>query len=330
MRRARQVAAGIIAVLLVWWLVRGLDTALVAAAFRRASLGAIVLAVAMVLATLVIGAFRWQLLFPEPRPRLAQAFAVLVCGQGINVLMPFRLGEVVRVTELLRVANVPAPVTAGTIAVERILDVIGAGAAVTTLLITTTVPAWADAPGRTLVALGVSAAAGLPLLVLLAPRLLGKTRGRTRRWGEGLAAALVRLMNPARALALVALTAAIVGLAAATNYVVFRAFGLPVPFSASFLLLVALQVGGTLVPSPGNVGVFHAIVVLVLGTWAVERPDALACAVVLHLVALGPKVGTGACAARRQLGRSTRARARRADGEMNSSTHAHITNGRVP
>lgn len=290
MRRLRPLVAGVAAMLLVWWLVRGVDAATVVAAFERASVAGIALAVMMVLATLVVNAVRWQLLFPPPRPSLSQSFAVLVSGQAVNVLMPLRLGEVVRVTELRRVANVAPPITVGTIAVERILDIIGAGAAVITLLITTTVPTWADAPGRTLVALAVTAAVGLPVLVILMPRLLPWTRGRARRWGEGLAASLTQLAHPARALWLVVLTAAIVGLAASTNHVVFRAFGIDVPFSASWLLLVALQVGGTLVPSPGNLGVFHAIVVLVLSAWPVARADALACAVVLHLVALGPKL----------------------------------------
>jgi uncharacterized membrane protein YbhN (UPF0104 family) len=84
--------------------------------------------------------------------------------------------------------------------------------------------------------------------------------------------------------------------AVSTNVLVFHAFDLHVPLITGLVLLVVLQIGTTVVSVPGNVGVFHYLTVLTLGAVNVPRSDALAVAVVLHAVSIGPKVLLGAIA----------------------------------
>jgi hypothetical protein len=74
-----------------------------------------------------------------------------------------------------------------------------------------------------------------------------------------------------------------VGLAVATNYVLFRAFDLSLSPMTALLLFAVLQIGGAPAATPGNLGVFHYPAVLVL----------VAYAVVLHAVALRPKIIAG-------------------------------------
>ena len=94
--------------------------------------------------------------------------------------------------------------------------------------------------------------------------------------------------------AIAALTAVIPVTAAATNLLVLQSFNLPVPGITAFVLLVVLQIGTAVVSVPGNVGVFHYLTVVTLAAWDVPQPTALAVAIVLHLVSLGPKVILGA------------------------------------
>lgn len=102
------------------------------------------------------------------------------------------------------------------------------------------------------------------------------------------------LMHPTRLLMVAFLTALIPLTAAGTNLLIFQGFGLPVPAIAALVLLVVLQIGTAVVSVPGNVGVFHYLTVVTLAAWDVPRPTALAAAVVLHAVSLGPKVVLGA------------------------------------
>jgi uncharacterized membrane protein YbhN (UPF0104 family) len=90
------------------------------------------------------------------------------------------------------------------------------------------------------------------------------------------------------------LTALIPVTAAGTNLLVLRGFGLPVPAITAFVLLVVLQIGTAVVSVPGNIGVFHYLTVVTLAAWGVSRPTAIATAIVLHAVSLGPKVLLGA------------------------------------
>lgn len=96
------------------------------------------------------------------------------------------------------------------------------------------------------------------------------------------------------------LTAVLPIIAATTNLLVLQSFGLPVPAIAAMVLLVVLQIGTAVVSVPGNIGVFHYFTVLTLAAWDVPRPTALATAVVLHIVSLGPKIVLAAFAARRR------------------------------
>ncbi len=74
---------------------------------------------------------------------------------------------------------------------------------------------------------------------------------------------------------------------------------LPVPVITAFALLVMLQIGTAVVSVPGNLGVFHYLTVVTLATWSVPTETAIATALVLHIVTLGPKIVLAAFAIRR-------------------------------
>jgi glycosyltransferase 2 family protein len=97
-------------------------------------------------------------------------------------------------------------------------------------------------------------------------------------------------------------------LSAVANDLLFRAFGLPLPFTAALLLLVVLQVGSVPPSLPGRLGVFNYLTVLTLGLYGVDRVPAAAYSLGLYTVAYVPKVLLGAaCLARRDWRRPVRA-----------------------
>jgi uncharacterized membrane protein YbhN (UPF0104 family) len=85
-------------------------------------------------------------------------------------------------------------------------------------------------------------------------------------------------------------------LAAGTNYLLFQAFNLTLPFGAALLLLVVLHIGIAPPSSPTRLGVFHSLTILGLATFGVDRALSLAYATVLHLIVYLPQILLGALA----------------------------------
>jgi uncharacterized membrane protein YbhN (UPF0104 family) len=129
-------------------------------------------------------------------------------------------------------------------------------------------------------------------------------KGVVQRGLSGLAG----LRRPRKALAACSWSALVWTLAAGTNYVLFRAFDLKLSVGAALLLLTLLHVGTAPPSSPGRLGVFHALTVLGLEAFDVDRATSLAYATVLHAVVYVPQILFGSLAL--ALGRGTGRRGR--------------------
>ena len=291
----------------LWLTFRRTDLGAVAAAVERVHLWPVVVAMLLVAVTVIAVAQRWQLLVARGRSsRIRSPFvAAVVTGQMLNVLLPIRLGEFVRAFWISRAEGLPLARVLGTIAVERLADVLMLGASVTFLLLRLSLPPWVRNSGRAALAASILAAVvaivlakwGTSVLrVLDVPlRMLpSKIRLGTIRHGRIALTELQAFRDWRANLKVWGLSVVIVMLAASTNYVLFFAFDLSLSPTTALLLFVVLQIGGAPVSTPGNLGVFHYLVVLVLATLGVDRTVAVAYAVMLHAIAIGPKIIAGA------------------------------------
>ena len=87
---------------------------------------------------------------------------------------------------------------------------------------------------------------------------------------------------------------AIIWLAAlATNQFMLQALDLDLPWTASLLVLVVLQVGITIPSVPGRIGVFEYLCILALAVFGVARAPALSYGILLHGVVLIPTTLAG-------------------------------------
>jgi hypothetical protein len=300
----RLVIGSLLGLVALWLALRGTDAAAVWLSLAEAAPGWVLAAGASVVITIAAGVVRWRLLLgsPEGLPHTVVANALIV-GQMLNVVLPIRLGELARAYIVSRSEAIPAARVFTTIAVEKLADLMLIGVTAGLLIMFATLPDWLHGPGAALVATGllaaVAAAFGLrpgaiPWAGRLATRLAPTAwRPRIQRQftlaGEGLTA----LQNRATSVEFWLLTTATVLLAASTNYLLFFAFDLRLSPVTAMVLLLSLQVGTTIAPAPGNLGVFHYVVVLVLTAYGVDRTTALAYALALYAVAILPKVGVG-------------------------------------
>ncbi|MAG71172.1 MAG: lysylphosphatidylglycerol synthase transmembrane domain-containing protein [Vicinamibacterales bacterium] len=257
----------------------------------------------------VLRAWRWQvLLLPLGLARFTNALRTTIIGFGLSALLPARPGEVVRPYLLARREGFSKTATFTTIVVERLFDLVsvlllfavsstffdpGLTQAGEGILTAVTVGAAVSGVGA-LLAIGLAfAIAGRPVVLI---RLMGPlTRvlpSRVADFAGGLvekvAAGFSVVRQPGALIAALGLSLAHWLVLALGVWSAALAYGLRVPFSGSFLLLVLLTVG-VAVPSPGAVGGFHAALQLGLTEFFAAPPDrAAAAAIVLHAISYGP------------------------------------------
>jgi len=238
-------------------------------------------------------------------PGLRRLGKALLVGQLANALLPARVGDVIRAYLAGETGRGNRATALGTIAAEKVFDVLLLLICAGLAAFPGSLPPWLNVSLAGLAAAGLllfSLAVVLPQRQIMdwmerwARRLPGgigeRFDGVLRQGLTGLAA----LRDPRMALVACIWSMAIWAMAAATNYLLFWAFDLPLSAGAALLLLVLLHVGVAPPSSPGRLGVFHALTVLGLATFGVDRPSALAYATVLHLIVYLPQIVLGGIA----------------------------------
>jgi uncharacterized protein (TIRG00374 family) len=300
--KLRPAIGGLLGAGALWLTFRHVDLHALRAAIGRLDAWWTAAALASIIVSLVLGAYRWQLLFyPEHRERrLAGLFRALVIGQAVNIVLPLRLGEIARIYALAETDRISKMQVLATLAVEKTLDLAAFGATVAIVAVAIAAPT-----GLTMRAPSLLVAAGLAVTLWIVAhyaerviRWVGPHLGRMsghphlrvaaaiERFVQGLGA----LRNQAAGVSCALLTIAVLVSGVTCNYLLFRAFGLDLPWVAGLFLFVLLQVSSAPPSLPGKVGIFNYVTVLGLSVYSVDREIAVAYSIVLYAVALAPKI----------------------------------------
>ncbi len=275
----RRLALGfVLAVALLWFFFRGLDWGELAEAFRSADAAWLAAIVLVTVVVYLIRAWRWgYLLAPLARVPLSDLFSTTMVGFAAGLALP-RAGEVLRPYLIGRRHSVRTSAAFASIILERLLDLATVLALIAVYFFVLPAPA-AQATGELLGALKLAgklmALATAALIALLwffhvyseralgiVERLLRWLPARLSAWigstlrsfSQGLAV----LRAPGSHLLALLGQSLLLWLAIAFSlYCSYRAFGIALPFHASFLLIGFLTVGVS-IPTPGMVGGFHA------------------------------------------------------------------------
>ncbi len=286
---------------------RDIDYAGVMAGLSNINGCLLLLAILSVLATFLVKALRWKMLFEAVnRPPVQKAFSIQAIGMLFNTFAPARLGDLARAYLLGESEETSKMYVLGTVVVEKFLDLIFLLFAMALVLSQIVAPDWFT-PGFT----GSGSSAGrLVIVTLLGGVVFGlliwkgpQVSGWLRRLFKFLPAAWVKWLDAQLSLGIQSLDVfrqprQLAGvlclsllswlLAASTNALVLAAMGLRLTIWASVLLLVVLQAGLSVPSSPGRIGVFHYLTLITLLFFAVDRETALSSGVILHLVVIGP------------------------------------------
>jgi uncharacterized protein (TIRG00374 family) len=305
-RRAALIWAGIaVSFVFAYLAVRDIDTTALGDGLRRTDAWTFVPAGLVLALAVYLRAIRWQILFsPAYRPSTRVVVGALLIGYLFNTILPARAGEPARVIALKQRAGTPWFEAVGTVAAERVLDVL-----VLLVLFFASAPFvphtdWLD---RAL-ALGAAGFAVLfvmvvafalygqrPARLLLRPLVLlpGISRERTEAGAANLVGGFSVFRRPPIAARATFLTAVSWLLIAFSFWLVMRGFELGLGVEAGLLVVVATNLGLILPSGPAAVGVFEAATIVALATFGVDRTIALSYGIVMHAINALPFIPAG-------------------------------------
>lgn len=290
---------------------------------RAVDWGLLGLAMLVALFDQIVRGLRWRVLLqPVGRVSRADAFSYLSIGALANALLPLRAGEVIRATLLGEKRALSKSALFATVVVERIFDVLAL--ALLALLLLAVMPIPREIKQAALLLGGVSAVAllGLWLLAWLAARGRG---GRAATWlrraetralhplqdrhllGVNLTGLLRRLWQMAQSFfsGLRAVQSprllwsvgwyTVLAWLASLGYIwlVLRACHLDLPWSASLMVLVFINLGAALPSTPGGVGLVHWLAREALLPWQVADQPSATFALIVHAAVYLVMVGVG-------------------------------------
>jgi uncharacterized protein (TIRG00374 family) len=298
------ILAIIFSALTIWLSFRGIRLVQLKQAFRGVNYIWILLATGNSLLTVYALGWRWrQLLNPRARLSLGALFRLNILAQYANILAPARLGELLRLYLTSKESRAEAGFVLGTMAAERILDVV---VFVTGALFLSSYFALRSEISLPLsLILGAAGLAGLVVLITFKPALFITILAKAlfflpQKWRRPLLdfvqkglEAFVYFKSPGRTIFILILTLLLILSQALTNYLVFLAFNLKLSFIAAVMIILAIQAGSLPPAAPGKIGVFEYAVILALSLFSLPREQALSYALMLHVVAYLPKIVLG-------------------------------------
>jgi len=290
----------------LWLAIRGVHWSEAAAALRGANYLWVVLMLPVTIWTLFIRAQRWRVfLHAVGVPPLRPLVSATNIGFMANMILPLRIGEVIRPVLLSRRAKLPLSGVLASVLLERIFDMFTIlflfGVSVSVVTVSDEVRGW----GWMLSGLAVAVAAVIVLIRLqeklalriaraLANLLPGNVGDQAYSFAEGFVRALEMLDSPMAYIRAFAWSIYL-WMAISVIYVLgFWAFHMDVPALRGALVMTTLVAIAVSVPSaPGFIGSFQLGCVLGLRIFGIEDSPALAFSLIVHLTQFVGVIGAG-------------------------------------
>lgn len=286
--------------LLLYLALRGVNLADIWDTLRQADARFIGLAMVSVALNILFKASRWYVLV-EPSKKgvgFGKIIMSLMTGQTLNWFLPARIGDVSRVYVVGGLGPGRSFVL-GTVGVEKALDMFSYVMLFLVALLLVPMPSWLNNSGYifstiTLILIfGIIALASFPDWFLnLSERMLfwipERYRSKLISWISASLSSLEILSKGSGLLKVAILSALVWGTAIWTNHLTALALGLQLPFTASLVVLVVLQIGITAPGAPARIGVFQYLCVLALGLFGVDQALGFSYGVLLQAIILIP------------------------------------------
>ncbi len=253
----------------------------------------------------VLKGIGWRyLLLPAKKDIQARStITVLVIGLMVNNLFPAKMGELARAYLMGEREKLSKSLCLSTILVEHLLDILVLSLFLLLLLPSVTLPGWLKNSGAFV---GFSALGLITVLFIVMHReerfsrwtgaLLSHFPERLREKIQGVLDNILQGIRVVTGRYIYYAFGSLFSMwimAFLVAYLVLRACALDLPFQAAVMVVVFAAFAKIIPSSPGSIGTFHYVVILVLMSFQVTKEVALGYGIVLHGVTYLMECGVG-------------------------------------
>ncbi len=300
-----------------WWFLTRAHWGEIAEALQGVSIPLVVVSSMVLYTEFIIRTLRWKVLLRPlaPHARTWRLFIATLIGMSLNVVLPFRAGDLARPWLGARETGTGVLPLVTIAVIERVFDILGLVSVLVIMVLI--LPADAQAHGELVWNLklygtifGVAGLVGMTIFLALAAqeraarshfaRIVSIAPGPVATkflvLFDGFVTGLESVRSP-RALVEAALLSLLHWLNGAISiYVLFHAFGIDLPFAAACFTTVAIALTVALPQAPGFLGVFHVAIQTTLELWGQNAGPSQAFAIIFWAVSFVPVATTGAIA----------------------------------
>jgi uncharacterized protein (TIRG00374 family) len=294
----------------IWYLSNRIGLATIGDVLASAHVGYVALALLVMVGTLALKAWRWQLLYSGREVPYSAAFWASTLGQYVNLIVPFlRLGEVARIYSVNRETGVSAAQAIGTLVVEKVLDLIFFGLTILLVVPFVALPEEVGRPGILFLLVPLAALIVLyglafqtdriaRLLERMAAPLPPRLGGWLTRVGVAGLEGLSALRDRRLSLALVGLSLTIAALSVLLPYLLFPALDLRLTLINAAVVHIVVSVVAAPPSTPVKIGVFNGAAAFVLWQLGLRDEAVIASyAILFYVVVIAPQLILGIVAA---------------------------------
>lgn len=301
-----------ISVLLLVLLLRKIDFHSLLEALGRLDLLCLAAAIFFTFLSYWLRAVRWRyLLIHERHLQLSSLYPAVIIGYMANNLFPARLGEFIRAWVLAEREKLQAPAVFASLVIDRLFDGLSVMVMLAGVLLTLRLPPGMEQAATVLRAGGITTlifyGVVIALLVLLKVRpiatlaLLGKIlRPFPATVGEkciplvGSFLGGLHISRRSTDLLVILVSSLLIWLSATlTIYLVLIGFGIHLPLTASFFIMVLLVFAVMVPAAPGYIGTYHLACYTGLVAFGLPDTEAVSVALVIHGVGFFPVILAG-------------------------------------
>lgn len=286
--------------------VRGVEWTKVATALTDAHYVFVLPMMAITVWSLYIRAQRWRVLLrPVGRPAMRTLVSATNIGFMANMLLPLRVGEVIRPVLVSRKENEPLSGILATVVLERIFDMFTIlflfGVSASLVAVSDQVRHWgyylsglAAAVAAVVVVVRWQEALALRLLQLVLRPFPAAVSEPVDHFFRGFVQALETLQSPLTFVQLLGWSLYLWLVIAGVYLLGILAFDVPAPLLVGSITVSAIVAIAVSVPSaPGYIGSFQLGCILALAIFHVSESQAIAYSIVLHLTQFVGVIGAG-------------------------------------
>ncbi len=279
----------------LWLAFRNLDWQSFGQALGQGNPLGLMAGTALLLASVPLRGLRWRIfLAPVKEVPLKVTNSGTLLGLFANIVLPLRLGELVRSYYVAKQTASPMSQVLGSILVERAVDYMSFLFLLALLPMVGVLPSQFRVPLMWTLVLG-SLVALVTLWLALRSQGPPRLRGRLNVILANLQLAFTSLRHARHTPTIVLTSVGIWLFYLLSAYVTLRAMDLQLSLADAYLLLVVTTLVLSVPVTPGSIGTYHFAAIMVLvNIMSVEQSQAQAAAVALHAVGVIPYTVIGA------------------------------------